>query len=139
MLCASPLSLFVYQVFSFISLSFLHSSLFHSFSLWSGLFPVLSCSNLLSQFLSADWKMFNLNLSLYPDCFILWLNLDNSCAVRVHGTIGLVFSKTQRRPQEHKQDKNKEEWKRKDHNHVHKDLHLRPTQDTFKIMNSRLP
>ena len=75
-LCASPLSLFVYHVFSFISLSFLRSTLFHSFSLWSGLFPVLSCSNLLSQFSSTDWKMFNLNLSLYPDCFILWLNMD---------------------------------------------------------------
>ena len=42
-------------------------------------------------------------------------------------------NKTQRRPQEDKQDKNKEEWKRKDYNHVHKDLHLRPTQDTFKV------
>ena len=72
-LCASPLYLFVYHVFSFISFAFLRSSHFHSFSLWSGLFLVLSCSNLLSQF--------NLNLSLYPDCFILWLNLDNSCAV----------------------------------------------------------
>ena len=92
-LCASPLFLFERHVFSFIFLSFLRSSLFHSFSLWSGLFPVLSCSNLLSQFLKADWKMFNLNLSLYPDCSILWLNLDNSCAVLVHGTIGLVFSK----------------------------------------------
>ena len=41
-------------------------------------------------------------------------------------------NKTKRRPQEDKKEKNKEEWKRKDYNHVRKDLHLRPTQDTFK-------
>ena len=79
-LCASPLFLFVHHVFSFISLSFLRSSLFHSFSLWSGLFPVLSCSNLLSEFLKADWKMFNIVPWLFHPMAKLGQQLCSSCS-----------------------------------------------------------
>ena len=50
---------------------------------------------------------------------IAWkcLEFGEGGGLYVHGCN--LFNKTKRRPQEDKQDKNKEEWKRKDYNHVH--------------------